>query len=92
MGEVVLIAGFIFAMWVGALASVRGRGFFGWTLLSLFLTPVIACIILVCLPKLDQATRSKVVIVVMAAALVTLALGAGLVDLLSDPYLGRTVP
>ena len=86
MGEAVLTVGFIFAMWVGVFATVRGRGFFGWALLSLFLTPVIACIILLCLPKLDQATRRKVVIVVMATALVTLVLGAGLVELLADPF------
>lgn len=83
MGEAVLAAGLTFAMWVGALATARGRGFVGWTLLALLLTPIIACIILVCLPKLDDAKRPKVFIVVTATGLVTLAVAAGIAVLLA---------
>ena len=38
----------------GFIAKKKGRSFGGWFLLSLFITPVITTIIVVCLPKLED--------------------------------------
>lgn len=53
--EFVLFLG-IFAIIVAIIASNRGRSGFGWFLLSLLISPILAIILLVCLPKLNSSS------------------------------------
>lgn len=48
---------FIFAIVVGVFASGRGRSFFGWFLLSLFITPVLTLLLVLALKNLKEAAN-----------------------------------
>ena len=52
-----LILWLIFAAIVGAAASARGRSGFGWALLAVLMSPVLALILLVVLPNVADRAR-----------------------------------
>jgi hypothetical protein len=59
MDLLVILVFFIGAIFVGAAAGARGRSGFGWFLLSLFVTPFLTVLLVLCLPNLAAIARQK---------------------------------
>ena len=50
----ILVVWLLFALVAGAAAAQRGRSFAGWTLVAIFLSPLLALILLVILPNVRE--------------------------------------
>jgi Flp pilus assembly protein TadB len=59
MDLLVILALFLGALFVGAAAGARGRSAGGWFLLSLFVTPFLTVLLVLCLPNLAAIARQK---------------------------------
>jgi hypothetical protein len=53
-GFIIFLIGLFLCVIVGVAASARGRNGFGWFMLSLFITPLLAVLLVVAMPKREQ--------------------------------------